>query len=224
MDNQHPFRFKFRVSNLTPEAEDDLAESAEMYFSQHIGVDFVVCYEEGPDAIKTARQIIAKLRNHYVHVERLEPDFVTRTEIADRADVKRQAVSLWVTGKRKSDFPAPSVSYGGGLWYWPDVQRWLVANDVPITVEDQQPSIDEIDTINGFLNRRTSFPEWSNSPKDVTTLAHSSGAVNVHSVVEQRVADYLQSRTSETTRWRAQARRAKAEHSTVSTGRAGAHS
>ncbi|WP_432789286.1 hypothetical protein QYM46_13190 [Brevibacterium sp. K11IcPPYGO002] len=201
MDNQQPFRFKFRVRNLTSEAEDDLAESSEMYFSQHMGVDFIICYEHGEDAVLTARQTIAKLRNHYVRVERLEPDLVTRAEIADRANVKRQAVSLWVTGQRKAGFPFPAVSYGGGLWYWPDVEAWLVTNDVAMHIDERQPSMAEIDTVNDFLNQQTALPDWSGSPAPVTTLLHTSGVVNAHWLIEQRLTELLPPRAAHSKSW-----------------------
>lgn len=61
-------------------------------------------------------------------IERVEPDhLVTLAEIADRANLSRQAVTLFAKGDRGSGFPAPAakVTSKHPLWDWGDVAGWL---------------------------------------------------------------------------------------------------
>lgn len=62
-------------------------------------------------------------------VERFEPDYlVSAGEIAVRAGVTRQAVSLYAKGERGDEFPKPRfrVTTPQPLWDWVEVSRWLV--------------------------------------------------------------------------------------------------
>ena len=61
-------------------------------------------------------------------VERIEPDtLVTIADIAVRAGISRQAVSLYARGQRGQGFPAPvaKVSSDAPLWDWAEVAAWL---------------------------------------------------------------------------------------------------
>lgn len=62
-------------------------------------------------------------------VVRVEPDtYVNVSDIAERAGLTRQAVSLMVQGKRgPGNFPLPAmrVSSESPLWDWLEVGRWL---------------------------------------------------------------------------------------------------
>ena len=61
-------------------------------------------------------------------VEHVEPDhLVNLSDIAVRAGVTRAAASLYATGQRGSDFPAPvaRVTTDSALWDWEEVARWL---------------------------------------------------------------------------------------------------
>jgi len=66
-------------------------------------------------------------------VVRVEPDpLVSVSDIAERIDASRQAVSLWTLGKRgPGKFPAPVVRVNSDtpLWDWTGVARWLYLND-----------------------------------------------------------------------------------------------
>tara|TARA_B100000315_G_scaffold151835_1_gene140635 strand:- start:4642 stop:5202 length:561 start_codon:yes stop_codon:yes gene_type:complete len=66
-------------------------------------------------------------------VIRVEPDpLVSVSDIAERIDASRQAVSLWTLGKRgPGKFPAPVVRVNSDtpLWDWTGVARWLYIND-----------------------------------------------------------------------------------------------
>lgn len=59
---------------------------------------------------------------------RVGPDpLVSAAEIAARARVTRQAVSLYVTGQRGRGFPAPVARQdtASPLWQWREVAAWL---------------------------------------------------------------------------------------------------
>lgn len=61
-------------------------------------------------------------------IERVEPDhLVTLAEIADRAKLSRQAVTLYAKGERGSGFPAPAIKVTSKhpLWDWGEVAGWL---------------------------------------------------------------------------------------------------
>lgn len=61
-------------------------------------------------------------------IERVEPDpLVNLSDIADRAGLSRSAVSLFATGQRGEEFPAPAakVTSKSPLWRWANVARWL---------------------------------------------------------------------------------------------------
>jgi hypothetical protein len=61
---------------------------------------------------------------------RVGPDpLVNASEIAARANLTRQAVSNYVTGKRGSGFPTPFAQHDtpSPLWRWHDVACWLAA-------------------------------------------------------------------------------------------------
>jgi len=63
-------------------------------------------------------------------VVRVEPDpLVSASDIAERADITRQAVSLYVSGDRGEGFPAPVACVSGSrpLWMWSEVAAWLHA-------------------------------------------------------------------------------------------------
>lgn len=61
-------------------------------------------------------------------IERIEPDhLVSLTEIAERASMSRQAISLYSKGERGAEFPPPAakVTSKHPLWDWQEVADWL---------------------------------------------------------------------------------------------------
>lgn len=61
-------------------------------------------------------------------VERIEPDhLVSLSEIAERAGLSRQAISLYTRAERGENFPGPvaKVTSKHPLWDWPEVAEWL---------------------------------------------------------------------------------------------------
>ena len=80
--------------------------------------------------IQAARQIAASLAG--ARVLDVDQDLVGVSDIAKRVGVSREAVRLWVEGKRgPGHFPSPVGSAGGGvrgsmrLWQWASVNDWL---------------------------------------------------------------------------------------------------
>ncbi len=66
-------------------------------------------------------------------VVRFEPDFlVSPVDIAERANLTRSSINLYIRGERREGFPAPSVRVKSKnpLWDWVKVSRWLVENDM----------------------------------------------------------------------------------------------
>ena len=51
-------------------------------------------------------------------------DLVGTSEVAARAGIRPNTVSVW--RRRHRDFPAPLVTLASGpVWSWPEVQAWL---------------------------------------------------------------------------------------------------
>jgi hypothetical protein len=80
--------------------------------------------------VQSARQITASLAG--ARVLDVDQDLVGVSDIAKRVGVTREAVRLWVEGKRgPGHFPDPVGSAGGGergsmrLWQWASVNDWL---------------------------------------------------------------------------------------------------
>jgi hypothetical protein len=61
-------------------------------------------------------------------VKHIEPDYlVSLSDIAERSDLSRSAVSLFTKGERREGFPAPvaRVTTDSPLWDWVHVARWM---------------------------------------------------------------------------------------------------
>lgn len=64
----------------------------------------------------------------YVRVVRVDQDYVSIPDIADRTDRSRESIRLLVEGKRgPGAFPAPAGIIGGGsrFWPWSQVVAWF---------------------------------------------------------------------------------------------------
>jgi hypothetical protein len=76
------------------------------------------------------RSLIKSIRNVRavaLRVERIEPDYlVSLSEIADRLNLSRAAISYYRAGKRGRNFPMPvaRICTPNPLWDWVDVMRW----------------------------------------------------------------------------------------------------
>ena len=56
-------------------------------------------------------------------------DYVSESEMAKRLNLKRQTISLWVKGNRRSKQPFPTpvmkLTEKSPLWRWYEVTKWL---------------------------------------------------------------------------------------------------
>ncbi|TIL29372.1 MAG: hypothetical protein E5Y85_28610 [Mesorhizobium sp.] len=83
---------------------------------------------EAEDLSSAINSAIEAVKAAGATVERVEPDYlVSLSEIAERANLTRAAVSLYSKGERGADFPLPvaRVSTQNPLWDWTDVAIWL---------------------------------------------------------------------------------------------------
>ncbi|MDZ4740163.1 MAG: hypothetical protein SGJ03_09695 [Alphaproteobacteria bacterium] len=89
-------------------------------------LDFSRAAKSFQDALATAMRDVRRAGGRIV---RIEPDsYASLSDIAERAGLTRQAVSLFVQGKRgPGDFPPPSmrVTTESPLWDWLSVAQWL---------------------------------------------------------------------------------------------------
>ena len=89
-------------------------------------LDFSRAAKSFQDALATAMRDVRRAGGLIV---RIEPDsYASLSDIAERAGLTRQAVSLFVQGKRgPGDFPPPSmrVTTESPLWDWLSVAQWL---------------------------------------------------------------------------------------------------
>lgn len=84
-------------------------------------------------------------------IERVEPDFlVSLSEIAERANLSRQAITLYAKGERGSGFPAPAakVMSKHPLWDWYTVAQWLhEKNFVALDAVTEAKVVREVNTL-----------------------------------------------------------------------------
>lgn len=120
-------------------------------------------------------QVSSDLRSIGVTVERIDPDLVPISEIAERMDVSRETARLWTSGKRRSGFPQHYCTAGDlRLWRWADVREWAASEGLAVDVEATM-SADETDALNGALAHvRGSRDEGWLSPSStpVVHIAH----------------------------------------------------
>lgn len=83
---------------------------------------------EAEDLGSAIESAIEAVKEAGAKVERVEPDYlVSLSEIAERANLTRAAVSLYAKGERGENFPLPvaRMSTPNPLWDWTDVSFWL---------------------------------------------------------------------------------------------------
>lgn len=61
-------------------------------------------------------------------------NLVTEADVAKRLPTKRQTISLWIQGKRRTENPFPKpimkLSEKSPLWKWSDITKWLFDNKI----------------------------------------------------------------------------------------------
>jgi transcriptional regulator with XRE-family HTH domain len=83
---------------------------------------------EAKNLVHAIASAVADVERAGARIERIEPDaLVTVSDIAERAGLSRQAVSLFARGERGQGFPPPvaKVSSDAPLWDWAEVAAWL---------------------------------------------------------------------------------------------------
>lgn len=94
----------------------------------------VIIAEFDREAQSFANAIIdgcAQIHNAGAKIERIEPDhLVSLSEISERCELSKAAISLYINGKRQEGFPCPSakVTSKHPLWDWYEVASWLNKN------------------------------------------------------------------------------------------------
>lgn len=137
--------FEFTIVASGLDHEDDHFE--DVFFEAGCD-DATIAVARGAIIIQFARQAdglysaiesaVADVKKTGASVDRVEPDYlVSLSEIAERANLTRAAVSLYAKGERGKDFPHPvaRVTTESPLWDWTDVAEWLfvrkqIAEDV----------------------------------------------------------------------------------------------
>ena len=86
---------------------------------------FVLDFAREADTLTEAvESAIADIHRAGAAIVRIEPDpLVSPSDIAERAGITRQAVSLYVNGERGEGFPTPVACVSGSrpLWKWSEV-------------------------------------------------------------------------------------------------------
>jgi biotin operon repressor len=129
------FEFSIIASGLDPGSEDFESlfyaagcDDATISFQRgHIIVDFAREAGTFEDAIATA---IENVRSAGASVDRVEPDpLVSLSEIAQRTNLTRAAISNYASEQRGKGFPAPVVriTSDSPLYEWRAVATWLHA-------------------------------------------------------------------------------------------------
>ncbi|CQD11955.1 hypothetical protein BN1232_02256 [Mycobacterium lentiflavum] len=141
---------------------DALYGAHEALVESHGGLSLASMVTPGETPIAAARMAIAHLAACGFNPERTYPDLVTRADIADRLEKRRQTVDNWVRGERKRDFPSPIHFVGGGVWLWRDVRDWVERAQVRDLPDDDgigYPSLADHTVIDSELLRTGGF--WS---------------------------------------------------------------
>lgn len=133
MTQMNKYHFTIIASGLDPEAddfEDRFFEAGcdDATISVQRGatiLEFTRDAKSFPHALVSAFLDVQKAGAKVVH---FEPDhLVSMSDIAQRADMSRAAISLFVKKERGKAFPTPvaKVSTESPLWDWLDVARWM---------------------------------------------------------------------------------------------------
>lgn len=130
------FEMTFEVPPVPDAVEDRIVELLDATIAEHLGVRTATILVDAHDCVAAAAAALDLFQHAGVTPRRLVDDLVTRTQIAERVGVTRQAVSNWVSGVRQvgSEFPPPYVLTGGGLWLWGEVVDYL--RGIGVAVEE----------------------------------------------------------------------------------------
>lgn len=154
------FELTLHVDHVSESLVDNLIDQFDATTGRdHTGREFVTVLAEGNTFDEAARTMLTRLQTLGLRVRRAVPDLLSKSDIADRLGVTRQAVQNWVTGARQSDFPLAINPVSGGVWLWHDVHVWAVAHARAVDHGVTFPSIDQIDTLNAWI-ASCKEPSW----------------------------------------------------------------
>lgn len=153
MTNKTPFELRFRLEELPEEVEDRIVEQLDVAIARYAGVTYVTLLQEAVNGVEAAHGALAALRELGATALAIDPDYVTRSEIAERLGATRQAVAHWVAGQRQADFPfpEPAIQAGATLWCWQDVVAWAISSSHQVDEDVRLLTADEIAIVNGEL-------------------------------------------------------------------------
>lgn len=147
------YEMTFELPSLSDDVEDRVVETLDATVAEHLGVLTATVLVEAVDCATAARATIDALTAAGAPPVRLVDDLVSRSQIAERAAVSRQAVANWTAGARHVDspFPSPFVLTGGGLWLWGEVRNYLRRIGSPIDDPAEYPTRAEAQHIAGMI-------------------------------------------------------------------------
>lgn len=127
------YEFTIIASGLNPSQKDfeDLFFEAGCDDATIAFVKGVIVLEFEREAKNFAHALVSAVRDVRAagaSVEHVEPDYlVSLSDIADRCNMSRSAISHFAKGARREDFPAPimRLTTDSPLWDWVQVSRWM---------------------------------------------------------------------------------------------------
>lgn len=137
------YRYSFVVSVLAIRVEDLVRSELAASIGDHGPLQVVTVTGEGHRGYAAGIDLVARLSALGVDVERSQPDLVDRRLIAARAGCTRQAVALWVNGRRHQDdpFPPPFNLSLGQTWLWGEVRDWLSRRGIDVDADAAIPTM-----------------------------------------------------------------------------------
>lgn len=137
----------------------------------HAGRAFITLLAQGPDFMSAAKAMYTRLQTYGLCIQRASTDLASRSDIATRLGVTRQAVFNWTKGSRLDAFPHPANAVSGGVWLWGDVYRWAVQHGVTEDLGIDYPTQDDLDLLNGWIVGRCRDP-WRVGADETLHRAH----------------------------------------------------
>ena len=121
----------------------------------------VVCLDFDREAKTLHDAVLSAIKNVEnaginAKVDHIEGGYVTLSEIAERTNFTKQAISLFIKGKRGSGhFPVPfsGINSTSPIWRWKDVAIWMVENE-KITNSQIIEDAELLDNFNRALDER----------------------------------------------------------------------
>lgn len=152
------FEYTFIVEPISEELEDQLLDEFDcLPGTDHSGRSYITITTPGANAVDAAKNMHMLLLARGIHVQRVEHDLVTRSEIADRLQKTRQAVGNWIRGTRQAatkSFPETFNDTAGGVWLWGDVVSWVRQLEIDPAPGFDFPTREDLDSINACIHSR----------------------------------------------------------------------